>query len=229
MSASVTCRSWPQGEWNATSKRLNSFTSHSVLSHSNWLGIVQTGHLYILNKIHLKTYITLPKNIKDTRNVIFAHVNLSNANVTQSTCVLFWVPKICLSKSTRGKILNHVNTFLHILRNFSKTHSKTYCSSLNFWLSFLWKKKKHFYWRFFFKLDPLWWLLNYLEMRKGEEKREVEKKWLWHHPSLPIQRSLIATLLLQSQDNLSHTKPTTQWKYTKTSGSRISVTFPFPY
>lgn len=156
-------------------------------------------------------------------------MNLSNANVTHSTCVLFWAPTIRSSKSTRGKILNHVNTFLHILRNFSKTHSKTYCSSLNFWLSLLWKKNTLLLKIFFSKLDPLWWLLNYLEMRKGEEKREVEKKWLWHHPSFPIQRSLIATLLLQSQDNLSHTKPTTQRTHTKTSGSRISVTFPFPY
>lgn len=40
-------------------------------------------------------------------------------------------------------------------------------------------------------------------MRKGEERREVERKLFWHHLSLPIQRSLVTTLLFQIQGNLS--------------------------
>ena len=130
----------------------------------------------------------------------------------------FGVAPKCLNKPTKGETLNHVvNIFLHIQRSFSKAHSKTYCFSLSFWIFFI----------FYFKRNPLWWLLNYLEMRKGEERREVERKLFWHHLSLPIQRSLITTLLLQIQGNLSHTKPPTEWTQVKTSNFRIHIIFTF--
>lgn len=136
--------------------------------------------------------------------------------VTSHTSCFGVAPKH-LNKPTKGETLNLVvNIFLHIQKSFfSKEKRETYCFSLSFWIFLI----------FYFKLDPLWWLLNYLEMRKEEQRREVERKLFWHHLSLPIQRSLITTLLLQIQGNFSHTQPPTEWTQVKTCNFRIYLIF----